>query len=164
MNLSTKPMMHCIYCKYFFVGSIVGIIAIVAREIIGILLPADTPVYYMLSVTLVYAGGIIASFYGHYRVTFSHISNKRAACESIGKFTVIAVIGMIVTSLLSYQVRYHLGLEPVFGKILPAFAFGTATVTASLVTFSLNSRYTFVEAAPLPETGVPGNEKEEQYQ
>jgi putative flippase GtrA len=142
------PMMHCIYCKYFAVGAIVGCTAIVVRELIGILLPSDTPVYYLLSVTLVYAGGIIASFYGHYRVTFSHIRRKRAALESIGKFTIIALIGMGITALLSYQIRYRLGLEPVFGKALPALAFGSATVIASLVTYTLNTRYTFVEEQP----------------
>jgi putative flippase GtrA len=154
-------MLHCIYCKYFVIGSIVGIIAIAAREILVILLPSDTPAYYLLSVALVYAGGIIGSFYAHYRITFSHIRHKRAAFESIGKFTVIAIIGMIVTSLLSYQIRYHLGLQPVFSTFLPAFAFGTATVIASLVTYSLNKKYTFVTSGPLAGTGKQDNGKEQ---
>lgn len=144
---------RCTYCKYFVIGSIVGVSAIVVREIIGILLPADTPAFYILSVILVYAGGILASFYGHYRVTFAHIMHKRAVLESIGKFTVIAIIGMIITALLSWQIRYALGLERVFGKMLPAFAFGSATVIASLVTYSLNSRFTFSEAVCGPEKG-----------
>lgn len=146
MYLSEMLTVRCTYCKYFVIGAIVGVTAIVAREIIGFLLPADTPVYYMLSVTFVYAGGILASFYGHYRVTFSHIARKRAALESIGRFTIIAIIGMIITALVSWQIRYALGLERVLGKLLPAFAFGTATVIASLVTYTLNARYTFVEA------------------
>ena len=141
-------MMHCIYCKYFAVGAIVGCSAIAAREIIGILLPSDTPVYYLLSVSLVYAVGIIASFYGHYRVTFSHIRRKRAALESIGKFTIIALLGMLITALLSYQIRYRLGLEPVFGKALPALALIFILVYTKKVTYTLNTRYTFVEEQP----------------
>lgn len=137
---------RCTYCKYFVIGSIVGVSAIIAREIIGILLPADTPAFYILSVILVYTAGILASFYGHYRVTFAHIIHKRAVLESIVKFTVIAIIGMIITAILSWQIRYALGLERIIGKLLPAFAFGSATVIASLVTYNLNSRFTFSEA------------------
>lgn len=138
-------MARCTYCKYFLVGAAVGVAAIIAREIIAYLMPADTPVYYLISVVLVYAGGIIASFHGHYRVTFSHIRNKRAALKSIGRFTIIAIIGMLITTLLSYQIRYATGMEPILGKLLPAFAFATGTVIASVATFLLNARYTFVE-------------------
>ena len=138
-------MARCTYCKYLLVGAVVGIATIIAREIIAYILPADTPSYYLLSVVLVYAGGIIASFYGHNRVTFSHIRNKRAAQKSIGRFIIIAIIGMLITSLLSYQIRYTTEMEPILGKLLPAFAFASGTVIASIATFLLNARYTFVE-------------------
>ena len=143
-SLSIRSIQHCIYCKYFVAGSTVGIIAIVVREIIGILLPSDTPAYYLLSVAVVYAGGILASFYAHYYITFSHIGNKQIAFKSICKFTIIAIIGMIITTYLSYLIRYHFCLQDIFSKLLPAFSFATATVAASLVTYALNKKYTFV--------------------
>ena len=137
--------MRCIYCKYFLVGSLIGCTAIAAREFVSILLPSDTPAFYLASVVIVYAGGIVASFYGHYRVTFSHVRHKRATLDSVGKFTGIAVIGMFITAFLSYQIRYHFGLHPVIGKALPAVAFAAATLLASVVTYLLNSKFTFIE-------------------
>lgn len=136
------------YCRYLFVGAIVGIIAIVAREFISHLLPADSPGYYLLSVIIIYTGGIIASFYGHFHISFAHIKHKRATIVSMSKFILIALLGMGVTSLLSYQIRYNLNLEPVFGRLLPSIAFGAAAVAASLLTYTLNARYIFVAPAP----------------
>ena len=138
-------MPQCVYCRYLIVGAIVGIIAIVARELISYLLPADSPGYYLLSVIIIYTGGIIASFYGHFHVSFTHIKHKRATIVSMSKFILVALAGMGATSLLSYQIRYSLNLESVFGPLLPSIAFGTAAVTASLLTYTLNARYIFVD-------------------
>jgi putative flippase GtrA len=140
--------MRYIYCKYFLVGSLIGCAAIAARELVGMLLHSDTPVFYLASVVVVYAGGIIASFCGHYRVTFSHVRHRRATLESIGKFVGIALIGMIITALLSYQIRYHLGLQPFVGKALPALAFGAAALLASFITYKLNSKFIFIDRLP----------------
>lgn len=131
------------YCRYFLIGSIVGIIAILGREIIGRMLPADTPVYYLFSVIIVYEGGMVASFYGHYRITFTHIKYKRANLVSMGRFVLIALAGMCITSLFSYLIRYYLHLEPVLGGLLPSFGFAVATLVASVFTFTLNARYTY---------------------
>ena len=143
MTLAT--ISQCVYCRYLIVGAIVGIIAIVARELLSYLLPADSPSYYLLSVIIIYTGGIIASFYSHFHVSFSHVQNKHATMVSMGKFTLVALAGMSVTSLLSYQIRYSLKLEPVFGALLPSVAFGAAAMTASLLTYTLNVRYIFVD-------------------
>jgi len=137
---------NCIYCRYFVVGAIVSVTAIVAREIIGFMLPSDTQIYYVLSVLIVYAGGIIMSFAGHYRVTFSHIRQKQKLMTSIFSFTLIAFVGMIVTALLSYVIRYNLDLGFIPGKYSAAISFGIATVVASLITYTLNARYTFAES------------------
>ena len=140
--------MRCIYCKYFLVGALIGCAAIAARELVGMLLRSDTPVLYLTSIIVVYTGGIIASFCGHYRVTFSHVRHRRATLESIGKFVGIALIGMLITALLSYQIRYRLGLQPFLGKALPALAFGVATLLASFITYKLNSKFIFIERLP----------------
>jgi hypothetical protein len=66
------------------------------------------------------------------------------------KFTLVALAGMGLTATLSYQIRYSLGLEAVFGSLLPSFAFGMAALTASLLTYSLNARYIFVEHSHIP--------------
>lgn len=140
-------MSKCVYCRYLVVGAVVGILAIVARELISYLLPADSPGYYILSVIIIYTGGIIASFYGHFHVSFSHIKNKRATIVSMFKFILVALAGMGVTSVLAYQIRYSLNLETVFDYLLPSIAFGAAALTASSLTFTLNIRYIFIDPA-----------------
>jgi hypothetical protein len=60
------------------------------------------------------------------------------------RFTLVALGGMAVTTMLSYQICYNLGLDTLLGPFLPSFAFGLATLIASLLTYSLNARYTFV--------------------
>ena len=152
-------MRKCIYCRYLVVGSVVGILAIVARELISYLLPADSPGYYILSVIIIYTAGIIASFYGHFHVSFSHIKNKHASIVSMFRFILVALAGMGVTSVLAYQIRYSLNFETVFGRLLPSIAFGTAALTASLLTFTLNARYVFVDPAPKKHQMNSGLEK-----
>jgi len=134
------------YIRYLAVGAIVGILAIIAREVLALLLPDDSPGYYLLSIIIVYTGGIIASFYGHFHVSFSHIKEKQATLGSMFKFTLVALIGMVVTTFLSYLIRYNLDLAPLLGPVLPSFAFGVATLATSLLTYSLNARFTFVNA------------------
>lgn len=137
--MSNKP-----YLRYLVVGGIVGLLAIVARELLAMLLPDDSPGYYLLSVILIYSGGIIASFYGHFHVSFAHVSDKSATLLSMSKFTAVALAGMAVTAMLSYIIRYHLGLQDLLGVLLPSFAFGLAALSASLLTYSLNARYIFI--------------------
>ena len=71
----------------------------------------------------------------------------------------VALAGMGVTSVLAYQVRYSLNFETVFGRLLPSIAFGTAALTASLLTFTLNARYVFVDPAPKKHQMNSGLEK-----
>jgi hypothetical protein len=65
------------YFRYLVVGAVVGVLTISARELLALVLPGDSPGYYLLSVILVYTGGIIASFIGHFHVSFSHVQDKR---------------------------------------------------------------------------------------
>lgn len=94
-----------------------------------------------------YAVGILASFHGHYRVTFSHIEKKQEMVTAIQQFTAIAIVGRLITVFLSYVVRYGFRLTFIPDKFAPAIAFGFATVCASLVTYVLNARYTFSETS-----------------
>ena len=66
------------------------------------------------------------------------------------KFTLVALSVMGATASLEYLIRYNLGMETVFGPLLPSFAFGIAALKASLLTYSLNARYIFVEHAHDP--------------
>jgi hypothetical protein len=75
------------------------------------------------------------------------------------EFTQVALAGMGATATLSYLIRYNLGLETVFGPLLPSFAFGLAALTASLLTYSLNARYIFIEHAHDPGSNDKINQR-----
>ena len=62
---SGKPGTLLTYLRYAVIGAIVGISAVIGRELIAMALPADTPEFYALSVSIVYAFGILASYSGH---------------------------------------------------------------------------------------------------
>jgi putative flippase GtrA len=119
----------------------VGCVAILAREAIAAQLPADTPVYYTLSVALVYAGGILASYYGHRKVTFRDTSVSGRVFKSFRAFVLIAIFGMLATASLSILFRYGIPVQA--GRFQPGLAFALATLTTSLLTYRLNKYFAF---------------------
>lgn len=135
-----------IYGRYFVIGATVGILTILVREAVAVVLPEDSPPYYALSVSFAYTIGILMSYYGHRTFTFRHASPIGGTLVSFSRFTVIATIGFIVTTLLSVVIRYGLLLDTLFGKFGATCAFASAALIASVLTYSLNSSYTFIRA------------------
>lgn len=131
------------YSRYFIVGAVVGVLTILLRELFAFLLPADTPVYYALSVVLAYAVGIVCSYFGHRNVTFYRGKPVGGDVQAFARFTVIAVTGLVATTVISLVIRYGLPIEAVFGRYTGTFAFALATFLASVLTYSLNSTFTF---------------------
>ena len=140
---ANKAMQTPAYVRYLLVGATVGFLAVVARELLALILPDETPAYYLLSVIIIYSGGILASFYGHFHVSFAHVNGKQHSLIAMLRFTQVALTGMAVTAGLSWLIRYHFGLEPLFGVLLPSFSFGIAALLASLLTYTLNARLVF---------------------
>ena len=137
------------YLKYLVIGAVVGIASIIGREIIALFLPADTPGYYALSVAGVYAVGILASYTGHRKVSFSHVDMEgQSTASSMTWFTVIALVGLLCATVLSVCIRYLLPIQAIFGAHSATVAFAIATVITSVITFTLNSRHTFREREP----------------
>ena len=130
------------YGRFFTVGLIVGVIAIGLRELIGRALPADTPIYYSLSVILVYAIGILLSFVLHSRFTFGAGAND-ASIVRLASFSVVAMVGALITWLVSMVCRYQLGFDDHFDAASGAIAFAVGAVTASLATYVLNAHLVF---------------------
>tara|TARA_R110002072_G_scaffold302722_1_gene487958 strand:- start:6832 stop:7257 length:426 start_codon:yes stop_codon:yes gene_type:complete len=134
------------YLKYFVIGGIVGLAAILSREGIAILLPADTPEYYALSISIVYAIGILASYVGHRRVSFSHVDMEgQSTAVSMTTFTAIAIFGLVCTTFLSVCIRFLFPVEEIFGSFDGAASFAIATLITSIITYFLNARHTFRE-------------------
>lgn len=138
-----KLFRSCTYCRYFIIGSVVGALAIFAREILASLFPADTPGYYLLSVVLVYIGGIFASYYGHRKVTFGHRKFAHVTVKSVCTFTFIAILGLIVTAVVSTFIRYEIPMTAVAERHKGALSFAIAIIISSALTFALNNMFTF---------------------
>lgn len=131
------------YSKYIVIGGIVGVITVLIREGISFVLPQDTPTYYAVSVVLAYCVGILLSYYGHRKVSFSHAQPVGSTVESFSRFTVIAIMGLLATTGLSVLLRYKLPFDKYLSDFGAATAFAIATFLASLLTYSLNATFTF---------------------
>lgn len=132
------------FFKYLVIGAVVGIAAIIGRELIAMLLPSDTPEYYALSVSVVYAFGILSSYVGHRKVSFSHVDmNGQSTAASMTAFTGIAILGLVCTTGLSVCIRFFFPIMEVFGSYAGAASFAFGALITSIITFSLNARYTF---------------------
>lgn len=140
MNAASKSKQYIIYC---IVGTVIGVVAVVVRELLEFLLPHENPVYYGLSVMIVYAGGIIAGYYGHRKYTFGMSGAKNSHERSFPVFALIAVFGMILTTLLAMPLMYVLEFRILFQRAGGAISFATAVITVSIVTYSLNARFAF---------------------
>lgn len=129
------------YFRFLIVGGIVGLITVACREVIGYLLPADTPVFYSLSVVGANGIGTALSFMLNRRFTFN--SNVTGWSRFAG-FAAISILAMISTWLLSLGIRYGLKLHVLFGDLLaPGVAFAVATLISSLITYPLNASLIF---------------------
>ena len=131
------------YLKYFVVGAVVGVFTILLRELFALMLPADTPIFYAFSVVMAYAVGIVCSYYGHRNVTFSARQLVGKHITAFTRFTFIAVAGLLATTTMSLLIRYGLPVESLLGEYAGGFSFALATFLASILTYSLNSAFTF---------------------
>jgi putative flippase GtrA len=104
------------------------------------LLPADTPVFYSLSVIIVYAIGILLSFLLHQRYTFRIRSSSG---RGLGLFFAVALGGAGLTWLLSVLLRYGLAFDALFGELGGTTAFALAALLSSLATYAANGRLVF---------------------
>jgi putative flippase GtrA len=118
-------------------------VTVAIREALAAALPADTPVYYSSSVLMAYAVGIVLSYYGHRRFTFGGRQLANLSVSSFSLFTLIALLGLVLVTALSIAIRYGFGADQILGRYGAGFAFALATLLASIITYALNSLYTF---------------------
>ncbi|MGH8612099.1 MAG: GtrA family protein [Gammaproteobacteria bacterium] len=130
------------YGRFFIVGVVVGTFAILLREVIARLLPAETTVFFSLSVVKVYALGIVASFVLHRRYTFRLMPAPNIGRE-LALFLAVALGGAVLTWLLSVLLRYGLAFDLLFGELGGTAAFALAALISSLATYAANGRLVF---------------------
>jgi len=131
------------YLRYIIVGAVVGVLTVLLRELFALMLPADTPVYYALSVMMAYVIGIVCSYYGHRNVTFSARQLVDGHGEAFTRFTLIAIAGLLATTAMSILIRYGFPVDKLLGEYAGGFAFALASFLASVLTYSLTSTFTF---------------------
>jgi putative flippase GtrA len=131
------------YLVYFIVGGFVGALSIAFRELVGLMLPEDNPVWYVVSVGIAYGTAILLSFSLHSRVTFAGALKGRNAAVPLGKFGIIATIGLIASAALAPAMRYGLHFDAFFGPRGGLWAFVLASVLVSLLSCALNALFTF---------------------
>jgi putative flippase GtrA len=131
------------YARYVAVGTVVGGITVAMRELFSAVLPADTPAYYAASVLLAYTVGIVLSYYGHHSFTFGGQRIASVSLYRLSLFALIALLGLVIAAALSIAIRYGLRIDHFLGRYGAGFAFALAALGASLLTYILNTLYTF---------------------
>jgi putative flippase GtrA len=130
------------FATYIAVGIIVGLITVGLRALLAALLPSDTTVFYSVSVVAAYSVGVCMSFALQRRITFS-----RTDVHQVGRtfrlFVGVAVVGALATWALALVFRYVLLFDEVFGSLGATAAFVMAALSASVLTYTLNSRVVF---------------------
>jgi putative flippase GtrA len=130
------------YARFFIVGTVVGLLTIGLRELIALALPSDTPLYYSLSVLVVYALGTLASYVLHHGFTFESSQDLRNVNVFL-PFVFVGLVGAASTWALSLFFRYGLEFGEHFGRLDGAAAFALAAVLSSALTYMLNALLVF---------------------
>ncbi|MES9940954.1 MAG: GtrA family protein [Candidatus Thiodiazotropha sp. 6PLUC2] len=134
------------YFKYIFVALIAFFSTIIAREIITIIiLTEDSLIGYSISMILAYAIGVIINFSMQYVYTF-RIDKSQGLWKKFFGFSMVAMVGGIVTVVSSLVLRYWFGVFNEFQEFSATGAFILGTVIASFITYGLNSYFVFKTA------------------
>jgi len=129
------------YSVYFIIGSIVAVIAVILREGIAWLI-GDSPLYYMLSVAIVYIIGTLLSFILHRFITFKE-KHVPFSFKKFYIFTVVAMLGMLLTAAVSAMFRYILYFDLIFLSYSGTISFCVAALLTSVISYYLNARFLF---------------------
>lgn len=132
------------YLVYLVGGGLAAVLTIASREVFAVLLPADNRLYFMVSILLAYGVGIAFNFQFQKRVTF-RLSDARD--NAFLRYTIVALIGMLLVMMLSYLFRYRIGFERWFAPYDDTLAFALASLLTSVATYGMTVWSVF-HAAP----------------
>ena len=130
------------YLRYAAVALAALITTVLVRELVQIIVGADTKITYGASIIFAYAVGIVVNFSLQKRFTFRMVQDGNDTEAFIG-FVIVALVGAAATFLVAFALRYGLGLDLLMGSGAPTIAFLGATVLSSFLTYALNARYVF---------------------
>jgi putative flippase GtrA len=131
------------YPVYFVVGGFVTLVSIVLRDMIGRFLQGSDGGYVM-SVAIVYAVGLILSYFLQSRFTFQTQKKKtRSFKYKFTYYTLVQLVGMGVTIVSSLLIRYLLFPLTILAQFRDTIAFVIASLIASVVTYGVSKIYIF---------------------
>lgn len=130
------------YRRYALIGALVGVATVCFREFAAFCLPADNAVFYVVSILLAYAFGIILSFSLQLFFTFHRRPGDRNL-ETFGRFLLVAVLGAASTSALASLIRYGMDLDVFLGDTAATGAFIAAAFLSSVLTYALSAQFVF---------------------
>jgi putative flippase GtrA len=133
--------------RFFVIGGFVGVLTVLVREAVAWLLPEDSPFFYVLSIGLAYAFGILCSFFLHLVVTFE-LTLSSADRHRFLRFFLVALTGMGSAMAFSAALRYLLFLDDWLGDIAPTIAFVIGSIMAAVVSYALNAHFVFPPGRP----------------
>ncbi len=141
------------YPVYFLVGSFSAAVSISTREVVGHSIGDQATAGYMISMVVAYALGIVVSYTLNRRFTFKPKTTGQAQRREQFLFVATALLGMGITIGLSLSLRHLLEFLPFlpdwpntrFEHYRNTLAFAIAALTTSVVTYTLNKRFTFHE-------------------
>jgi len=93
-------------------------------------------------VVVVYIFGILTSYVLQHRFTFK-VSLAQSNRRRLISFIAVALIGALVTWLLSLIFRYELRFDSTFGSLSGSMAFAAAAVSSSVLSYALNALLVF---------------------
>lgn len=130
------------FARYLLVGGFVGVLGVAGRELIGVLLPRDTPFYYGISVVTIYALCVLLSFALHQVITFRGALSL-IQWRNLLRFLLVAAFSGCCTGIAAIAIRYAPGFERLLEPYGAMVAFIAASVLVSAISYSLNAKYVF---------------------
>jgi len=131
------------YLLYLTGGAVAAIFTVVIREVIALLLPADTPPLFLLSIVLAYLAGTWINFSFQKHITFQ---SQTPQSHAFARFLAMGLVGMGLVALLSYLLRYPLGFDRWFGNFGDTTAFAVAVLLTSVFNYLVSSHLVFGKA------------------
>ena len=131
------------YLRYAAVALAALVTTVLVRELIHLMIGADSKITYGASIIFAYIVGIMVNFSLQKRFTF-RIANSRSDVMVFVGFVIVALVGAAATIVAAFALRYGFGLDKMAGSGAPTIAFLGATVLSSFLTYALNNKYVFI--------------------
>ena len=121
-------------------AAFVALVTILFREVLSVFLP-DTHWYYVLTILVSYIVGMFLSFELQKKITFKNAKSEQYQKKWL--FFMIAISIALLSSGLSYFIRYYLEMDKYVGQWSAMLSFAVSVAFCSVLSFALNKIFVF---------------------